>query len=432
VIDSRNNRRRFPANRTSTMQDQANLDPVWKQPLYVWLKSEFLDGDNALRFETVGDEFNGASWPLGLELNPDGRLRPDPRFLVIDLAFDEDVKSAWQLPRLASRKTIDTPERRANANFVITNVGRWNQDARRFDEICHGLGHQLRGHPHFQVRKAYALTPFCIIAQQWMESSDHPDIPEILRNVAEITHTDIVLFYTFETFIQECLAVEARANGFARDVIVGQYQHIYTNSWPPDVIATDPARLALTKLVNPALDWDEVRTTAATADRSTRSRGVPGSLPRTLRENLFRLRLQTHLMVAVAVALRGLKDFADGPTRSSLVRPIESLPNLNSLAPFWLRHVLGAYDHAQECHALLADLAHRYGNDVAFQCMLKEGGFLEPHTAAEYSIAMTPKIGAGTGVLGAEYDVRRWALFDSWIDDESLLTWIDKIRQARQ
>jgi hypothetical protein len=414
------------ASHSSTMQTQANIDPIWKMPLYVWLKSEFLDGNDALRFETVGDEFHGASWPLGLELNPDGRLRPDPRFLVIDLAFDGNVKSAWQLPRLATKLRIETPDPRAEANFVISNAGRWNQEASRFHDICRGLTHQLRGYRYVRMHKAYALTPFCIIGQQWVESLD--DAPEPFRDISEIRHTDIVLFYTFETFIQECLAVEGRAKGLDRDVIAGQYQHIYTNSWPPDVIATNPAQLALTRLVNPSLDWEEIRTTAATANRPTRSRGAPGSMPRILRENLFRLRLQTHLMVAVAAALRGLKAFSERRARSELVHPIESLPDMNSLAPFWLRHALGACDHAKECHALLANLAQCYGNDAGFQRLVDEGSFLEPHTAAERSIAMTPTIGYGTMVLSADCDIRRWALFDSWLDDTSMLAWIDKVR----
>lgn len=129
-------------------------------------------------------------------------------------------------------------------------------------------------------------------------------------------------------------------------------------------------------------------------------------------------------MVAIATACQGIASFQHTAYASPLVAPLQSAPTIGDLAPFWLRHLFGAYDHGDACMRLLDSLA-RY-NEVNVK--LDPGGWTEPRmpmrTEAEESIqySTAPMFGQrGDPVDGR--DSFRWGIFDTAIDDDALKAW---------
>jgi len=80
------------------------------------------------------------------------------------------------------------------------------------------------------VKTIFALKPFCIIAQRWARADTHGE-------PARILDTNLLVFYTFETFIQESLAFAARRRSISADTVIAAYEHVYSNTWPPDICA---------------------------------------------------------------------------------------------------------------------------------------------------------------------------------------------------
>jgi hypothetical protein len=399
-----------------TLQEDGT-DPIWRSTLMVWLKSEYLDHENYFRLNSAYAEYEGASWPLGLGLPPDPATGLLTEVLVIDAVFNEDVKRAWQLPWHYSKLRIEIPPRRSGANFVIRNVGHWNGDAGRFQDIMAPVTIPKRSAREAVVEKIYALSPFCVIAQSWIDDRR----PQRFSGIVE---TDIVLFYTFETFIQECLALEAFRKGIEIEKIIASYDHVYSNVWRPEAIPSRPEEFRLSGLVGSSFDWSQILTTAKSMELARQDKqGFP---MRALRAQLYHFRRQTHLMVAIAAACHGLRALDRVDTRTPLVELMQSPPTHGQLASSWLRHMLGGYDHAAECTRLLVHLAKRYGIDLAPGDV---GLFLStaerlPRTAAEHSVASF----RGVGRHGPQtHDRYRWALFDSSLEDDSLLSWREKL-----
>ena len=233
------------------------------------------------------------------------------------------------------------------ANLWIRHVGRWDGEPHRLADIVAGLARLPKGrYPSYKFHALYALTPFCIIGQTWCER----DAPQ----PAYIVDTTIAFFYTFETLIQECFITDARRAGVSPADIMSAYEHRYANVRAhPNLLLRDPTRLKLARYANPLIAWDSIR---ATPENVVGGAG-PGWEARNGREFLFVSRLQTHLMVAIAAACQGLANFASGRVRSALVRTIDGPPDIEALAPHWLGHITGRYDHAAECADLLKGLA---------------------------------------------------------------------------
>jgi hypothetical protein len=395
--------------------------PLWRSPLFVWIKSNLLNGEDYFRLGSLYPNYSGSSWPIGIALKRDPDTGADPASLIIDGYFDSHVKGAFRLPWRHSGLHIGTTARQSAANFTIENIGRWNGEPDRFTDISSALSQRRVNFSGGQSKQLYAITPFCIIAQRWIEYDD-PAEP------SSITDTYLSLFYTFDTFLQESLAREAFRAGHSIDTIVAAYQHSYANTNPIDAIPQDPADFALSRLVGPTLPWDDIRTTSDTVNRPNRMGGTSANRPRYYRERLASCRLQAHLMVGVAVALHGLASFQQGEPSSPLVQVSTSPPTQDMLAGFWLRHLFGSYDYASQCDALLVSLAHRYGrpplSDRAGQPVPAS---LHPRSSAELGIALTSSPMWGGRDEPNPLDLYRWFLFDTPLDDDSILAWERKV-----
>jgi hypothetical protein len=388
------------------MPPPPDMTTRWKIPLHVSAKSQFLDSEGFYKFGARYSDYDGASWPLGAPMSRDPDTTVDSTLLVLDAAFDYHLKRAWKLPWRYSRLELEPYTRRSQANFVVRHVGHWNGEQEVFEEIGAALKSRRNisaGHMH----QLFALTPFSIVSQTWL---DNPG------QLSSITDSYIFFFYTFESFIQECLAFEAAQKGCTISSIVNAYEHKYTNCYHPEAISRNPADFPLAVLSNSERDWNQVRMTAGNV-------ALP---PRDLRRHLFFLRLQTHLQVSIAAACHSLSLYQVGRASSPLIRTMSIPPNVDELAPFWLRHVLGAYDYADEAERLLADLAQQYGNEVA--PVHEAGGLLmpteiQPRTAVERAIAAAPPPLQKTRDDPQALDFFRWSLFQTSLDDESLRRW---------
>jgi hypothetical protein len=268
------------------------------------------------------------------------------------------------------------------ANMWIRHVGRWDGEPHRLAEIVAGLARLPKSpHPSYKYHALYALTPFCIIGQTWCEWGTQP---------AFVFDTTIAFFYSFESLIQECFITDARRAGASTAEILAAYEHRHAYvRGQPNLLLRDPTRLKLASYANPSIDWDSIR---ATPENSGGGSVLPGWQARNRREDLFANRSQTHLMVAIAAACNGLANFASGRAPSALVRTLDVPPSVEDLAPHWLGHMTGSYDHAAECEELLQSVARHYEQDVSPDYV----GSIPPH---------------------------RWNLFDASLDDESVLRW---------
>jgi hypothetical protein len=377
----------------------------WRTPVSVWLKSEYLDSESYFR-SGCGRDYEGASWPLGVKFVADPKLDQDLSVLI-DGKFDAAVRRAFSLPWHYSKLRIAGPYRPSGANFVIRNIGHWRGEPWRFDELKAVLTDRTFEFGIGSVQHLYALTPFCIIAQRWL---DDPVIT--LSNYAVDCY--ILLFYSFETFIQECLAFDAHQQCFPADRIIGAYQHVYAHALrPSDVISTDPRMLNLARLTSRELPWDDIVTTRGQGRLPNRSWGHPDARMRAQREALFERRMEAHLMVAIAAACCGLQAFAGRP--SALVRTMEAPPTSEQLAPLWLRHVLGDYDHG-------TTLSPSHSG-------LQTPGIMEPRTEAELSIGNAASPLARRHQPEA-FDRRRWqGLFETTIENHSVAQWRERLSQ---
>src|SRR4029077_2644229 len=98
----------------------------------------------------------------------------------------------------------------------------------------------------------------------------------------EIVHTEILFFYTFESFIQEALARSACMGGTAPDTIFGAYEHVYANTDPEAVFLGDPAELQLAVLAASDFSWKGIRRHMLPLERG--SLGTAEDRPISLRE----------------------------------------------------------------------------------------------------------------------------------------------------
>jgi hypothetical protein len=332
---------------------ESTLAPLLLQFLQVWLKSDWLDIGSESRFEPGRPEYESASWQLRRS-NIWGGFSPP-----FDGRFDHRVKSAWFLPWHFSRKPFEMIHGgRGGANFVIRHVGHWNGDSDHYEAILSTITRSLRAARYRgQIHRIFALTPFSIIVQHFTdEASRHYS--------GNIAHTEILFFYTFENFIQEALAKSAHNSGIAPDAIAGAYEHAYGTS-SDDTLTRDPGELGLAALATD-FSWTGIREHIPMPRSS-------GGLPE-LRRTLFYCRLETHLMVAFAVACHGIASLQQAAYASPLVVPLPSVPTIGDLAPFWLRHLVGAYDHGDACMRLLDSLARYHEVNVK----LHPGGEIEP------------------------------------------------------
>jgi hypothetical protein len=415
---------------STVMPAEKKKPPIWTNPIYVWLKSEYLDSATYVRFGSSHAEFEGAGWPLGIQFAVDPlleRVEPDHFrneikgavgreviWPIIDNTFDIHVRAAWQLPWRYSEVYLDPRGKRSNANFVIRNVGHWNKDPGCYDDVKSLLGQQKPASGGAgTVRQICALTPFCIVSQHWIDDAEHPTFYRIID-------TYIVLFYTFETFIQECLALDAFRKGIPQEEIVSAYEHIYCNCTEPETLPFDPATFELAKLTDLRLDWNEIRLTAPW--QPTR--------PQRARRSLFELRLRTHLRVAIAAACHGISAFEERGAASALVQPLNSPPAVDQLAPFWLRHMMGSYDYAAEGDRLLVNLSERYGTKPVFdlpgRLALKP---MHPRTGAEGAVVSAYRRIRLTPGEAQARDRMRWASFETSLDDQSILSWQEKLSE---
>lgn len=395
-----------------------NNVPLMRSPIYVWLKSEYLDAENYDRLGSTVLDYDGASWPLGILLSRDAQTEVDPRLILIDEAFDRHVKCAWRLPWKRSRVRIHTPVRRSSANFVVRNIGDWRGESEKYRRVASLIAGPRIAHVSDSIRRGFATTPFCLISQHRTQPS--PTTAKAgspLPQQAEIIHTDIVMFYTFETFIQECLAWDAHRRGVSADVISARYEHIYTNARPADAIPGDLSRLGLAEMSGSAVEWDRV----VGRIRSDRGITASGIDPRAWRTIIFELRLQTHLMIALATACRGI--FATELGSSPLVRSADTVPDLQDLATHWLGHVAGVYDHAGACEQLLSDLAELYRPARAGT---REAASL---TTAERSIEATPPPPLTARDPALNIDSFRLPLFEASLDDLAVLAWREEYQR---
>ncbi len=402
---------------TSAADDETEVK--WRSPLAVWAKSQCLDAKNWFKFGSRVPEYDGYSWPFGLPIDRTAMEDTSLYLTMIDGRFDDNVRCAWQLPWYYSRLPIRTPPRRADANFVIENIGHWHREPAVYERLRRLIAERHIDHPYTVEKKLYAITPFCLIVQHWFERFG-------VRQI-DIAATQIIMFYTFETFIQECLASEARKKGIAVAQIVAAYEHIYTNARPPDAFPDDPAQFQLAKLVKRQPVWENLRTTSKTSQIPDRVWG-PQRIINSYREALFFLRLQAHLSVALAAACYGLPALNANASPSALVRVVSQAPSIDELAPTWLRHVLGFHDYAGECENLLIALARRYGTELS----PGPGGllipaYIKPRSEAEKAIARTsPPLRKGRpGADPLAFERYRWSLFEPSLDDHSITAWTE-------
>jgi hypothetical protein len=378
----------------------------------VWLSSEFVDPSAYFRFDPPVAVYEGAGWPLGVQLGRNSEERVAMSGMH-DGYFDGDVARALTLPRRYTGLGFRPPPRRDMANLWIRHVGRWDGEPHRLAEIVAGLARLPKDrHPTYKYHALYALTPFSIIGQTWCErGSSEP---------AFVVDTTIAFFYTFETLIQECFIADARRASTAD--IVAAYEHRYANvRAQPNLLLRDPTKLKLARYANPSIDWDSIR---ATPENSIGGSGLPGWEARMQREFLFVSRVETHLMVAIAAACQGLANFASGSVRSALVRTMDAPPNTEALAPHWLGHMTGSYDHAAECTDLLRSLACYYEQDLSSEQLrgVPIPPFRFPHDAVEWSRVVARRYIDGC-TTGDAFDAYRWNLFNTSLDDASVIRW---------
>ena len=391
--------------------------PKWSSPfLYTWVTSEFVRARDYFHFEPGVPVYEAAGWPLGLSY----QLRTDAERSIldmVDLQFDSQVRCAIGLPWRYSGLSLVAPSRRDEARLTIRNVGHWTDSPDRYQEITSALARRRRvTHPDIPEHVAYAITPFCIIGQTWSE--------EVGPFPAHPVDTSITLFYTFETFMQECLAIEAHRAGAPAAEIIAAYEHRYANVTPhPHLLLRDPRQMPLARYANRAIDWSLI---GATSDNVTGGGKAPGWQARSAREQLYFRRLQTHLMVAIAVALHGIATFINGHARSALVNTAITPPTLDALAPHWLGHVLGGYDHATACAGLLQSLAGHYGQALNGEPLrgMPMPPYRSPRDEIEYGI-----VAAGSGAFARDcmvwdpIDTFRWKLFEPTLDDDAVIAW---------
>jgi hypothetical protein len=403
------------------MSESKAVGPNWKSPLHVWLKSEYLDNRNFSRFGAQPAAFEEPSWPLGLRVKDDrsGDITIDTALDVIDTGFDHDVSCAWQLPLRYSRLNLGVKgggvSRRDDLNWLIRGVGRWHLDEHRYHQILQLFKDNDRDTENGNtVRTGYALTPFCIITQRWTEDAAG-------NSHAILRFCDIALFYTFETFIQECLALEAYRNGVDPATIASSYEHLYCNSRPrPELIPTRPDEFKLSNVARSRIDWRSVLD-LKNGDNET-------TLAQSIRRNLFKARRQCHLMAAIAAACIGIPAFESSKRASAIVKTAKVPFAFSSLTSHWLRHASGGFSYALECEGLLTALAEKYGNTVS----VNYRGVPEPPpwlatTGVEEVVAQEiPPILLSRGESEG-YGRYRWAIFDTSLDDQSLREWQSKL-----
>jgi hypothetical protein len=397
--------------------------PYWTRPLNVWLKSEYLDNSNCARFGADPVGFEEPSWPLGLRVRNDrtGDITVNAALAVIDTGFDHDVNCAWQLPLRYSR--LELGERfgfgsKSDLNWLIRSVGRWQKDEERYRQISCVFNDDDRyaWKSHRKVTTGYALTPFCIITQRWTEDQDD-------GSRAELLFCDIALFYTFETFIQECLALEAYRTGVDPADITASYEHIYCNSSPrPELIRSNPREFALCHLAGEHLDWKRIL--------DLKHDGSDLNLIQGTRCNLFKARRQCHLMAAIAAACIGIPALASSRNLSSAVQIGKTPFASDALAAHWLKHMTGAMDYASECENLLTALATHCGNAVSlnFRGVPEPAPWLATRGVEEVVARETPPILLSRGEPEG-YGRYRWALFDTSLDDQSIREWQQKLKE---
>jgi hypothetical protein len=387
--------------------------PLINDAVRVWLSSEFVSPTEYFRFDPPVAVYESGGWPLGVQLGntPDERIAMSA---MRDGYFDWDVACALKLPWRYAGLRFRPPHRREDVNLWIRHVGRWDGEPHRLAEIVAGLARLPKGRPPgYKYHALYALTPFSIIGQTWCERD--PSEP------AFVLDTTIAFFYTFETLIQECFIADARRAGASSADIIASYEHRYANTRAqPNLMLRDPTKLKLARYANPSIDWDSIR---AVLGNDTGGSTRPGWEARSRREFLFISRLQTHLMVAIAVACQGLANFASGRVRSALVSTCDKSPQVEALAPHWLGHMIGSYDHAAECADMLQSLARHYGQSLSENLR----GVPIPPTHVpkdpfEWRIKATSDSLSGCTIVDP-IDAYRWNLFDASLDDASVVDW---------
>jgi hypothetical protein len=390
--------------------------PKWPSPLvHTWLTSEYVNAADYFRFEAGAPVYEAANWPLGLPFQP--RTDAEQSILgMLDLQFDHHARWAIGLPWRCTGLSLAIHPRPEEAALVICNIGHWNGEPERYQDIVSTLARRRRvTHPEIPEHVAYAITPFCVIGQTWRE--EYGPFP------AHALDTRIALFYTFETFIQECLAIDARRAGVPADEIIQAYEHQYANVTPhPHLMLRDPTQMRLARYGNPAIDWSLI---GATPENVTGGGAASGWQARGTREQLFFYRLQTHLMVAIAAALHGVATFANGHAQSALVGTATRPPALDALAPHWLGHLLGGYDHAAACADLLESLAAHYGQVLSGEPLrgMSMPRFRGPRDEIEQGIAMALGPFSRDCQVADPVDMFRWNLFEATLDDASVMRW---------
>ena len=379
----------------------------------VWLKSELLDLDNEMRFSSGRSDYDGYSWPL-----QKFQFRRDFG-LPFNSTFDWNVQNAWVLPWQFSRTRLEPCDRRSRANFVIRHIGHWNGDRDRYSTVLSALSRPLRTVGGRPVQQMFALTPFSIIVQYFSASSPEAG--------GEIVHTEILFFYTFDSFVQEALAQNACAGGATPDMIANAYEHVYANTQPDAVFLRDPAELRLAALTTSEFSWTGIHSHMPPRSLE-RLGGTAEDRPLRLRETLFQCRLQTHLMVAIAAACHGIASFQHTVDVSPLVAPLPSVPTIGELAPFWLRHPLGAYDHADSCMRLLNSLARHNGADVR----LASDGLIISKDRRASGTEVEDSLGSSIPPFGRDdmasgRDTFRFGIFGTAIDDDALTAWYQDV-----
>jgi hypothetical protein len=400
------------------MSDSKVVTSYWRSALQVRLKSEYLKNSNFQRFGARPVAFEEPCWPLGLRTRGEDRdITSQAAFEIIDTEFDHDASCAWQLPLRYSRLNLGENEvvRNGNPNWIMRCIGRWQRGEDRYPELMCTFNDddKVARKESFAIRTGYALTPFSVIAQRWIEDEDDSSRTELL-------FCDIAFFYTFETFIQECLALDAFRSGIAWPEIVAAYEHVYCNARPrPEFSCIDPATLGLSRLSGANIDW----------------RGIldlkydgPTRLIQSERLQLFNARRQCHLMTAIAAACIGIPGLGSTKAPSRAVRIAETPFAVNDLAAHWLTHVSGEQDYPAECERLLVRLAEQYRNPLSENSR----GIPEPpvwiaRNSVEESVdRQIPPILLSRGEPEA-YGRYRWALFDTSLDDESISDWRTKV-----
>jgi len=413
VIELRARRPGEPAPPPPPLHPNATI-PLFDNDVRIWLSSEFVDPNEYYRFDPPVAVYESCAWPLGVQLGQTG----DERVAlsgVYDGHFDWDVAQALKLPRRYTGLRFRPPHRRDSANLWIRHAGRWDGEPHRLAEIVTSLGRLPRGRtPDVKYHVLYALTPFSVIGQTWCEGNSY--FP------ARVIDTTIVFFYTFETLIQECLITDAQRAGASTADIMQAYEHRYANvRGQPNLLLRDPVALKLARYANPTIDWDNI---VAVPDDVRGGGTRPGWEARNARQLLFISRVETHLMVALAAACQGLANFASGRVRSGLVRVSNAPPDVDALAPHWLGHMTGSYDHAAECAGLLQSLANRYGQTLSEDLRgVPIPPFDPPQDPVERQIAAMN--GAISGcTVNDPIDAYRWNLFEPSLDDEAVTRWV--------